>query len=138
MEKKRWVVWEGGMEGKHDCYLNSSATQKSKKRKLGHAGTSGLCCRLMLGRHPTANGHAGILPTGLLLLLLKVLVIGHLLLLFVGHVAGVHPGGARHIRLLGSIDIGVVYILGGLCWDLRSVNTILAGGGIGGVEAGLN
>ena len=104
---------------------------------MEHADTSGLCCWLVLGGHATTHGHAGILPTGLLLLLLKVLVIGHLLLLFVGHVAGVHPGGTRHIRLLSSIDIGVVYILGGLRWDLGSVDTILVGGGIGGVEASL-
>lgn len=91
----------------------------------------------MLGGHAATDGHASILPTGLLLLLLKVLVVGHLLLLFVGHVAGVHPSRTRHVGLLSSIDIGVVDILGGLSRDLGSIDSILVGGRIGGIQAGL-
>lgn len=81
---------------------------------------------LMLGRHAVAYGHARILPTGLLLLL-EVLVVGHLLLL-IGHVARVHAGGMWHVWLLG-IDV-VFHILGGLCWDVGSVDAVLTRGGI--------
>lgn len=91
----------------------------------------------MLRGHAVAHWHTGILPTGLLLLLLDVLVISHLLLLFVGHVAGVHSGGTGHVGLLSSIDVAVADILGGLRRDLGGVDTILAGGWIGSVEASL-
>lgn len=47
---------------------------------------------LMLRWHPR---HAGILPSGLLLLL-QILVVGHLLL-FIGHVARVHASGMGHV-----------------------------------------
>ena len=91
----------------------------------------------MLRGHAAAHWHTGILPTGLLLLLLDVLVISHLLLLFVGHVAGVHSGGTGHVGLLSSIDIAVTDILGGLSRDLGGVDPILVGGGIRSIEASL-
>lgn len=94
------------------------------------------CSRLMLRGHAVAHWHTSVLPTGLLLLL-EILVVRHLLLLFVGHVAGVHTGGAGHVRLLSGTDIAVVDILGRLCWDLWGVDAILAGGGVWGVEASL-
>lgn len=94
----------------------------------------------MLRGHATTDRHAGVLPTRLLLLLEVVLVVGHLLLLFVGHVTGMHSGRTRDAGLLGrgSIDISVVDILGGLRWDLWGVDAILAGGRVGGVEASLD
>lgn len=94
----------------------------------------------MLRGHATTDRHAGVLPTRLLLLLEVVLVVGHLLLLFVGHVTGMHSGRTRDAGLLGrgSIDISVVDILGGLRWDLGGVDAILAGGRVGGVEASLD
>lgn len=66
---------------------------------------------LVLRGHTAAHGHARILATRLLLLL-EVLVVGHLLLLLVGHVAGVHAG-TRHVAL-GRVDVAVSHILGGL------------------------
>lgn len=90
----------------------------------------------MLRSHPVApHRHTGVLPTGLLLLL-EILVVGHLLLLLVGHVARMHSRGTGHVGLL-SIDIAGVDILGSLCWDFRRIDTILVGGGIGGVETSL-
>lgn len=90
----------------------------------------------MLRSHPVApHRHTGVLPTSLLLLL-EVLVVGHLLLLLVGHVAGMHSRGTGHVGLL-SIDIAGVDILGSLCWDFRRIDSILVGGGIGGVQASL-
>lgn len=94
----------------------------------------------MLRRHATTDRHAGVLPTSLLLLLEVVLVVGHLLLLFVRHVAGMHSGRTRDVGLLGrgSIDVGVVDVLGGLRWDLGGIDAILASGRVGGVEASLD
>ena len=94
----------------------------------------------MLRRHAVAHWHTSVLPTGLLLLLEVVLVVGHLLLLFVGHVAGMHSGRTRDVGLLGrgSIYVGVVDILGGLRWDLGGIDAILAGGRVRGVEASLD
>lgn len=94
----------------------------------------------MLRRHATTDRHAGVLPTGLLLLLEVVLVVGHLLLLFVGHVAGMHSGRTRDVGLLGrgGVDVGVADILRGLRWDLGGIDAILAGGRVGGVEASLD
>ena len=83
----------------------------------------------MLGRHAIAHGHAGVLPAGLLLLL-QVLVVGHLLLLFAGHVARVHG------RALAA-HAGLLSLLRALGRDLGGVNAILAGRGFGRVEAGL-
>lgn len=95
------------------------------------------CSGLMLRGHAVAHWHTSVLPTGVLLLL-EILVVGHLLLLFVGHVAGVHSGGTGHIGLLGRTDVAVVDILGRLCWDLGGIDAILAGSGVWGVEASLN
>lgn len=88
----------------------------------------------MLRGHAVAHGHTGILATGLLLLL-EVLIIGHLLLLLVGHVAGVHAR-TRHVGLR-RIDI-VADILGSLGWDIGSINTILVGGRVRCVQACLD
>lgn len=89
----------------------------------------------MLRRHAAADRHASILTTGLLLLL-EVLVVGHLLLLLIGHVARVHAGRTRHVGLL-STDVAVVYILRGLSWDVGGIDTILGRGRVGSVEASL-
>ena len=103
----------------------------NSKRSKNH-----LCGGLVLRRHSVApHWHTGVLPTGLLLLL-EILVVGHLLLLLVGHVAGMHSRGTGHVGLL-SIDIAGVDILGSLCWDFRRIDSILVGGGIGGVQASL-
>jgi len=50
-----------------------------------------------------------------------------------------HSGGTRDVGLLGcgSVDVGVVDILGGLRWDLGGIDAILAGGRVGCVEASL-
>ena len=103
----------------------------NSKRSKNH-----LCGGLVLRRHSVApHWHTGVLPTGLLLLL-EILVVGHLLLLLVGHVAGMHSRGTGHVGLL-SIDVAGVDILGSLCWDFRRIDSILVGGGIGGVQASL-
>jgi hypothetical protein len=86
----------------------------------------------LVGRHATADGH-GVLAT-LLLLLLQVLVVGHLLLLLVGHVTRVQAGA--HIPL-GRVDIVMSHILGSLGGDIGGVNTVLAGGGVRGIQTGL-
>lgn len=89
----------------------------------------------MLRGHAVADWHASILTTSLLLLL-EVLVVCHLLLLLIGHVARVHASRTRHVGLL-STNIAVVYILRSLCWDLGGIDTILGRGRVGGVKAGL-
>lgn len=86
---------------------------------------------LVLGWHATADGH-GVLAT-LLLLLLQVLVVGHLLLLLVGHVTGVQ---ARAHVGLGRVDI-VSHVFGGLGRDIRRVNAVLVGSGIRSIETSL-
>lgn len=87
----------------------------------------------MLRGHAASNGH-GILATSLLLLLLEVLVVSHLLLLLIGHVARVH---ARAHVTLGGVDIVVSHVLGSLRGDIGGVDTILASCGVGGVQTGL-
>ena len=89
----------------------------------------------MLGRHAVADRHTGILSTSLLLLL-QVLVVGHLLLLFTGHVAWVHSSRTRHARLL-SVDISMVYILRSLGRDLGGIDAILGRGRVGRIKASL-
>ena len=108
-----------------------------KKRGMYVQSQGYSCLRsgLMLRGHPVAYRHAGILPAGLLLLL-QVLIVGHLLLLLVGHIARVHAGRPGHIGLLG-IDIAMAHILGGFGGDVGSINPILVGGGIGGIETSL-
>ena len=86
---------------------------------------------LVLGWHATADGH-GVLAA-LLLLLLQVLVVGHLLLLLIGHVAWVQAGA--HVGL-GRVDI-VSHVLGGLGRDIGSDIAVLVGSGVRGVETGL-
>lgn len=66
----------------------------------------------MLRRHATSHGVLAALL--LLLLLLQVLVIGHLLLLFAGHVARVHTGAHGP---LWRVDI-VSHVLGSLGGDI--------------------
>lgn len=88
---------------------------------------------LVLRGHAVAHGHTGILAT-CLLLLLEVLIVGHLLLLLVGHVAGMHAR-TRHVGLR-RIDI-VADILGGLGRDIGSIDAILVGGRVRCVQAGL-
>lgn len=87
---------------------------------------------LVLGWHATADRH-GVLAA-LLLLLLKVLVVGHLLLLLIGHVARVH---ARAHVTLRRVD-AVSHVLGSLGRDIGRVNTVLIGGGVGSIQTGLN
>ena len=84
----------------------------------------------MLGGHTVAHGHARVL-TRSLLLLLKVLVVGHLLLLLVRHVAGVHAR-ARHV-LLRRIYV-VANILGCLRGDIGGVDAIFIGSGIRSIQ----
>lgn len=90
---------------------------------------------LVLRGHTAAHGHARILATRLLLLL-EILVVGHLLLLLVGHVAGVHAG-TRHVAL-GRVDVAVSHILGGLGGDVARVDAVLVVGGVRGVQTGLH
>lgn len=116
-QKGRRSIWEPP----------SAAARKHKERGY-------LRRWLVLRGHAVAHGHTGILATGLLLLL-EVLIIGHLLLLLVGHVAGVHAR-TRHVGLR-RIDI-VADILGSLGWDIGSINTILVGGRVRCVQACLD
>lgn len=87
-----------------------------------------LCRGLVLRRHAVTHRHTSVLPTGLLLLL-EVLVVGHLLLLFVGHVSRVH---GTHVGLL-SVDIGVADILRSLCGDVGGIDAILTRGRVRGI-----
>lgn len=104
-------------------------------RRKGKGKQSALCGGLVLRRHAVADGHAGVLTTRLLLLLLQILVVGHLLLLLVGHVARVHAG-AGHVGLR-SVDIVMGNVLGGLGRDVGGVDAILVGGWVGSVQASL-
>lgn len=86
----------------------------------------------MLVGHAVAHGH-GILAASLVLL--EVLVVGHLLLLLVGHVAGVHAG--THVRLPGwHVVLGDV--LGSLGRRVGSVDPVLVGGRVRRVQASLH
>lgn len=119
---------------RNNKHLDSAASEDILRRSKDHR----LCSGLMLGRHPVAHRHSGVLPTSLLLLL-KILVVGHLLLLFVGHVAWVHARRARNVLLLGiDIVVGGGDILWRLCWHITGLDTVLIGGGIGGIETGLS
>jgi hypothetical protein len=89
---------------------------------------------LVLRRHATGDWH-GILTTSLLLLLLEILVVCHLLLLLVGHVARMNAG--THIPL-GSVDIVVSHVFGGLGGNIGGVDAILTGGWVGSIQAGLS
>lgn len=89
----------------------------------------------MLSGHPVANGHSRVLPTSLLLLL-EILIIGHLLLLLICHVAWVHTRRSRDTRLLG-IDVAVAHIFGSLSRNIGGIDAIFVGSGVGSVEAGL-
>lgn len=86
---------------------------------------------LVLGWHATADRH-GVLAA-LLLLLLKVLVVGHLLLLLIGHVAGVHARAHVALRRVYVVS----HVLGSLGSDIGRVDAILIGGGIGSIQTGL-
>jgi hypothetical protein len=85
--------------------------------------------------HSVAHGHTGILATGLLLLL-EVLIVGHLLLLLVGHIAGVHAG-TGHVAL-GRVDIAVSDILGGFGGHIAGIDSILVGSGVGSIQTSLD
>lgn len=127
MNARDRVAQRGKEDRRKAQYLGSRPQRRVKDRE------SFLLRRgLVLRGHTAAHGHTGILAT--CLLLLEVLIVGHLLLLLVGHVAGVHAR-TGHVSL-GRVDVGV--ILGGLGWDLGSIDTILAGGGIGGIQASLD
>lgn len=85
-----------------------------------------LSSRLVRLWHPASDGHARILAAslGLLLLLLEILVVSHLLLLFVCHIARLKSTGARDIRLR-SIHVAVRDVFGRLCRNISSVDAIL-------------
>lgn len=89
----------------------------------------------MLRGHAVTHRHAGVLSAGLLLLL-EVLVVGHLLLLFIGHVTRMHPSGTRHVLLLG-VDVVMRDILGSLGGHLGGIDTVLTGSRVGSIETGL-
>lgn len=67
------------------------------------------------------------MSTCLRLLLLKTLVVGHLLLLFLGHVPGLYARLTRHVCLL-CIDAAVRDIFGRLGGNIGSVDAIFSGG----------
>jgi hypothetical protein len=84
-----------------------------------------LSSRLVLRWHPTSDGHARILATGLsLLLLLEILVVSHLLLLFMCHIARLQTTGARDIRLRG-VHAAVRNVFGRFCGNISGVDAIL-------------
>lgn len=86
-------------------------------------------------RHPRLRRH-GVLPAGVLGLLLHVLRVGHLLLLLGGHVLWGHAASARHGRGLGG-DLGMVDVFGGVDGGFAVDAVFVAGAGFGRVEAGL-
>lgn len=89
----------------------------------------------MLWWHSASNGHSGILSARLCLLLLKALVVGHLLLLFLCHIPGLYARLTRHVCLL-CVDVVVRDIFGRLSGNIGSVNTIF-GGRFRRIQAGL-
>lgn len=104
--------------------------RERKRREEAAHETNPLSSGLVLGRHAVAHGHAGILAT--LLLLLEVLIVGHLLLLLIGHVARVHTGRPGH-----ALRRVVTDILGSLGRDLGALDAVLIRGGVGRIQAGL-
>jgi hypothetical protein len=117
-------------------------TEQRRRRSIGNLEQGGpisdhkfkhLSSGLVLGWHATADRH-GILTTSLLLLL-EILVVGHLLLLLVGHVARVDT--RAHIPL-GCVDVVVSHIFWGLGGNIGGVDTIFTGSWVGSVEACLS
>lgn len=91
----------------------------------------------MLWRHLASDGHPRVLSTGLLLLS-QILVVGHLLLLLVGHIARMHAPWPRDV-CLRRIHVVVVHVLGGLGGHVgRRVDSILVARGLRGIEACLS
>lgn len=88
-----------------------------------------------MGGHSASNGHSGVLSTRLCLLLLKTLVVGHLLLLFLRHVSRLYTRLTRHVCLL-CIDVVVRDIFGRLGGNIGSINAIFRGG-LRRIQAGL-
>lgn len=89
----------------------------------------------MLRRHAVVDRNTSVLAAGLLLLLLEILIVGHLLLLLVRHVAGVHAG-ASHVGLR-RIYIVVGDVLGSLRRDIGGIDAILASGRVRCIQASL-
>lgn len=111
------------------CRGERGGDTKAKREEEAHE-TNPLSSRLVLGRHAIAHRHSGILAT--LLLLLEVLIVGHLLLLFIGHVARVHTGRPGH-----ALRRVVTDVLGRLGGDLGTLNAVLVRGRVGRIQAGL-
>lgn len=87
----------------------------------------------MLVGHAVAHGH-GILAASLVLLL-EVLVVGHLLLLLIGHVARVHA--RTHVGLSGG-HVVLGDVLGSLGRRVGSVDPVLVGSRVRRVQASLD
>lgn len=115
----------GERKQKQEQYLGTRPQRRKRRRR------SFLRRGLVLRGHTVAHGHARVLAT-CLLLLLEVLIVGHLLLLLVGHVAWVQAW-TRHVAL-GRV---VSHVLGGLRRDVGSVDAILAGRRVGSVQTSL-
>jgi len=126
-ERERFELRRGRENRRQTQYLEPRPQRRENKARLW----VDLRGRLVLRGHTIAHWHARVLATCLLLLLLEVLVIGHLLLLLVGHVAGMHAG-TGHIAL-GRVDVAVSHIFGGLGGHVARVDAVLVGGGVGGV-----
>lgn len=127
---------DGRVSNERERELGRRVSKQKRRRSIkdpvrSDKHRSSLCRGLVLRGHAVADGHTGILATGLLLLL-EVLIVRHLLLLLVGHVAGVHAR-TRHIGLR-RIDV-VADILGGLGRNIGSINTVLVGGRVRCVQA---
>lgn len=101
----------------------------------------------MLLRHSASHWHAWILTSGLcLLLLLEILIVGHLLLLLVGEIAGVHSSTGivrtrsrdRGLLGVGRDGMGGADVVRRFRRDIGDLDTILrAGSGFGGIKTRL-
>lgn len=132
-------IWTGIKRTRDGSCAVAGKEMRSKTQYLEpHSQQREACKRnvlrggLVLRGHAVAHGHARILATSLLLLL-EVLIVGHLLLLLVGHVARVHAW-TGHVTLRRVVS----HVLGGLWCDIGSLDAILAGSGIGRIQAGLH
>lgn len=142
-----WISADGRVSNERERFeLRRGGSGRENTRKTQYLGprpqrrenkVRGIVLRggLVLRWHSVAHGHTGILATGLLLLL-EVLIVGHLLLLLVGHIAGVHAG-TGHVAL-GRVDIAVSDILGGFGGHIAGIDAILVGSGVGSIQTSLD
>lgn len=120
---------------------NERERRREKRRRRRHSirgpwvenpqiRSKGLGGGLVLRRHATRHGVLAALL--LLLLLLQVLVVGHLLLLFAGHIARVHTGAHGPLWRVDTVS----HVLGGVGGDIGGID-IVTGSGVWRIQTSL-